>query len=59
MKEGHSAYLACSSVIMEELVEGHLIWFHGVACHKAGPKNHQHILKQKRERKLEGKEDLT
>lgn len=59
MKEGHSAYLACSSVIMEELVEGHLIWLHGVACHKAYPKNH-HILKQKKEkRELKRKEDLT
>ena len=28
MKEGHLAYLACSSVIMESLVEGHLIWLH-------------------------------
>lgn len=53
MKEGHSAYLACSSVIMEELVEGHLIWLHGVACHKVGPKNNLHILKHKKKRRKE------
>lgn len=51
MKEGHSAYLARSSVIMEELVEGHLIWLHGVACHKVDPKNHHHILKQKKKKR--------
>lgn len=38
MKEGHSAYLACSSVITEGLVEGHLIWLAGVVCPgRAGP----------------------
>lgn len=28
MKEGHLAYLACSSVIMESLVKGHVMWHH-------------------------------
>lgn len=31
MKEGHLAYLACSSVIMESLVKGHAILFYGIA----------------------------
>lgn len=36
MKEGHLAYLACSSVIRESLVEGHLIWLHRATHPHAG-----------------------
>lgn len=51
MKEGHLAYLACSSVIMESLVKGHVMWHHRAthpcAAQKKKKKSYQRTTDQK------------
>lgn len=44
MKEGHLAYLACSSVIMESLVKGHVTWHHRATHPRAARKKKKKLL---------------
>lgn len=36
---------------MEELVEGHLIWLHGLVCQKAGLRRNAATVEEKKEKK--------